>query len=255
MLLAKRWTGPEAQAAGIVQHIAPPAEVRKVAVGVAHDLLRVAGDRARFGWMKEAMFGENAAINGVHGPAYMLRNQHLYSHGPVKAYSRDMNELPGHVAEPVAEIVDSIDIAAPPSKVWGLVTAMDRYGEWSNENTGGRWRKREDGEQGTGEVGDVFVGVNNRDGEEWKAPVEIVQRVEDNDFAFVTGGLEYNIALWRYRLQATDTGTQLTESWTLRKLSPRMVENGPAEVEYRTNNARTSIRATLEGLKAAAEAK
>ena len=47
-------------------------------------------------------------------------------------------------------------------------------GEWSNENTGGYWRKGEDGEPGTGEVGDVFVGVNRLDGEEWKAPVEIV---------------------------------------------------------------------------------
>lgn len=162
-------------------------------------------------------------------------------------------ELSGHVAESIAEIIDSIEIAAPPERVWGLVTAMDRYGEWSNENTGGRWRKREDGELGTGEVGDFFVGVNALDGEEWKALVEIIQRVENEDFAFVTGGLAYNIVLWRYRLEATDAGTKLTESWTLRKLSPRMVEKGQQELDYRTNNAKTSIRATLEGVKAAAE--
>ncbi len=162
-------------------------------------------------------------------------------------------ELPGHVPDPVAEVIDSIDIAAPPALVWGLVTAMDRYGEWSNENNGGRWRKREDGEVGTGEIGDFFVGVNQLDGEEWKAPVEVIRRVENEDFAFVTGGLDYNIALWRYRLEATDVGTKLTESWTLRQRSPRMIEKGQQELDYRTNNAKTSIRATLEGLKAAAE--
>jgi hypothetical protein len=32
--------------------------------------------------MKEHIYGENAAINGVHGPAYMLRNQSDYAHGP-----------------------------------------------------------------------------------------------------------------------------------------------------------------------------
>src|SRR5688500_495164 len=61
---------------------------------------------------------------------------------------------------------DSIRIAAPPAKVWELVTAMERYGEWSSENTGGRWRKGADGEPGTGKVGDQFVGVNRRDGAE-----------------------------------------------------------------------------------------
>jgi uncharacterized protein YndB with AHSA1/START domain len=32
---------------------------------------------------------------------------------------------------------ESIRIAAPRAQVWELVTAMERYGEWSSENTGG----------------------------------------------------------------------------------------------------------------------
>lgn len=161
--------------------------------------------------------------------------------------------IPGHVDEPIDSHRDSIDIAAPPERVWELVTAMDRYGEWSSENTGGYWRKGPDGEPGTGRVGDQFVGVNRRDGQEWKAPVEIVRRVENEDFAFVTGGLDYNLVLWRYQLEAIDGGTRLTESWTLRQLSPNMIEKGQAEIDYRAANARSSIRATLEAMKAAAE--
>jgi hypothetical protein len=38
--------------------------------------------------MKEHIYGENAAINGVHGPAYMLRNQSMYAHRPEKAAAR-----------------------------------------------------------------------------------------------------------------------------------------------------------------------
>ena len=45
---------------------------------------------------------------------------------------------------------------------------MERYGEWSSENTGGYWRKK-DGVPGTGEVGDEFVGINRRGDDEWKA--------------------------------------------------------------------------------------
>ncbi len=163
------------------------------------------------------------------------------------------DDLPGAVAEPVVQLVESIDIAAPPAAVWELVTSLDRYGEWSPENTGGYWRKGEDGEPGTGQVGDVFVGVNRIGDEEWKAPVEIISRVENADFAFVTGGLEYNIALWRYQLEPNDGGTRLTQSWTLRQLSPRMVEHGGPEFEYRMGNAAKSLKETTAAMKAALE--
>lgn len=158
------------------------------------------------------------------------------------------------MAEPIHTHTDSIDIDAPPAKIWDLVTAMDRYGEWSSENNGGYWRKNDDGEPGTGQVGDMFVGVNKIGEDEWKAPVEIVEREEGKSFGFVTGGLEWNIALWRYELEPTDGGTRLTESYELRTLSPLMKENGQSEIDYRRDNMIKSIRATLEGMKAAAEA-
>ena len=94
---------------------------------------------------------------------------------------------------------ESIRIAAPRAQVWELVTAMERYGEWSSENTGGYWRKGEDGEPGTGLVGDQFVGINRRDGAEWKAPVEIIERDEERAFCFVTGGKDMDLALLALR--------------------------------------------------------
>ena len=165
-----------------------------------------------------------------------------------------VDNLPGAVAEPIARHSESIVIDAAPQRVWDLVTAMDRYGEWSNENAGGYWRKGADGVPGTGKVGDQFVGINRRDGNEWKAPVEIVCRDEPRDFAFVTGGLAMNLVLWRYQLEPQGDGTLLTESWTLRQITPTIAEKGDAELAYRRNNAVTSIQATLAGIKAAAEA-
>jgi uncharacterized protein YndB with AHSA1/START domain len=148
---------------------------------------------------------------------------------------------------------DSIRIAAPPAKVWELVTAMERYGEWSSENTGGRWRKGEDGEPGTGKVGDQFVGVNRRDGAEWKGMVEIIERQEEQSFAFVTGGKDLNLAQWRYDLKADGDGTLLTEQWTLTNPGFFKEQGGDPEVARRSANAKESIAATLAGMKAAAE--
>ena len=164
------------------------------------------------------------------------------------------DDLPGAVDEPIRQHVDSIDIAAPPSRVWELVTALDRYGEWSSENVGGRWRNRPDGTPGTGEVGDVFSGQNKLGDVEWKVPVEVVRRVDERDFAFVMATLAHPFVLWRYQLEPNGAGTTLTESWTLRNLTPNMTEKGDAEIDQREHNARVSIRATLEGMKAAAEA-
>jgi uncharacterized protein YndB with AHSA1/START domain len=148
---------------------------------------------------------------------------------------------------------ESIHIAAPRARVWELVTAMERYGEWSSENTGGYWRKGADGVPGTGRHGDQFVGINRRDGTEWKAPVEIVEREEQRAFGFVTGGTEMNLALWRYQLDDDGDGTLLTEQWELRNRAFFLDLGGEDEIARRESNAKESIAATLRGMKATAE--
>ena len=157
------------------------------------------------------------------------------------------------MSEPIMSHSESIEINASPEKVWSLVTAMDRYGEWSSENTGGYWRKNEEGIPGTGAVGDEFVGINRIGDDEWKALVEIIVREEHKTFAFVTGGTAMNLIHWRYDLEPSDSGTTLTESWALMNLSPLMIEHGDEEIEFRAANAKESIAATLKGMKAAAE--
>jgi uncharacterized protein YndB with AHSA1/START domain len=158
----------------------------------------------------------------------------------------DAESLPSHT--------DSVRIDAPPARVWELVTAMERYGEWSSENTGGYWRKDADGVPGTGQIGDKFVGINRRDGVEWKALVEIIERDEERAYGFVTGGTEMNIAHWRYELQADGDGTVLVEQWTLRNPAYFLdQDDGEAQIAQRAANAKESIAATLQGMKATAE--
>lgn len=78
--LARRWTGPAALAAGIVQQIASAEDLLDVARARAEELAPLGANRKEYKAQKESMYGENAAINQVHGPAYMLRNSDKFRH-------------------------------------------------------------------------------------------------------------------------------------------------------------------------------
>ena len=77
--LSRRWTGPDALAAGIVQQTATLEDLSNLVARRAGELAPLAKDREKYGGQKERIFGENAAINGPHGAAYMLRNLAEYS--------------------------------------------------------------------------------------------------------------------------------------------------------------------------------
>ena len=72
--LSKRWTGPAALEAGIVQSVESMDDLTEIAIAKAEELAPLATDRKNFGYQKEMLYGENAAINLNHGPAHMLKN-------------------------------------------------------------------------------------------------------------------------------------------------------------------------------------
>ena len=78
--LAHRWSGPDALQAGLVDEVSSLDGLLELAQKRATDLAPLGANRRNFGEQKERLYGENAAINEVHGPAHMLRNAHLYGH-------------------------------------------------------------------------------------------------------------------------------------------------------------------------------
>ena len=72
--LSKRWTGPAALEAGIIQSISTIDNLDEITKSKAEELAPLATDRENFGTQKEMLYGENAAINLNHGPAHMLKN-------------------------------------------------------------------------------------------------------------------------------------------------------------------------------------
>jgi enoyl-CoA hydratase/carnithine racemase len=76
--LSRRWTGPDALAAGIIQKIVSAEDLREAAIQQATLLAPLGANREIYGGQKERIYGKDAAINGTDGPAHMLRNSAQY---------------------------------------------------------------------------------------------------------------------------------------------------------------------------------
>jgi enoyl-CoA hydratase/carnithine racemase len=85
VMLAKRWTAPEAVAAGFVEAAVPLDELTELAMARAAELAPLGANRVGFGWMKEQIHGTDAAINHPHGAAHLLRNSRDYPQRPPTA--------------------------------------------------------------------------------------------------------------------------------------------------------------------------
>jgi enoyl-CoA hydratase/carnithine racemase len=72
--LARRWTGPEAMAAGFVAATAPVEELGELALECARQLAPLGANRALYGESKERIFGKSPSINGDDGAAHLLRH-------------------------------------------------------------------------------------------------------------------------------------------------------------------------------------
>ncbi len=103
----------------------------------------------------------------------------------------------------------SIDIAAPPEKVYAMVSDLPRMGEWSPENTGGKWI----GGAKAALPGAKFMGSNKNGNRKWTVPVRITDATAPRRLEFVVGVGPIKGATWRYEIAATATGCNVTETW------------------------------------------
>ena len=74
--LARRWTGPDAKEAGIVQGTAELDGLLEAATRRASELARLGANREVYGGMKERIYGENSALDTPHGAGYLLKHAH-----------------------------------------------------------------------------------------------------------------------------------------------------------------------------------
>lgn len=98
----------------------------------------------------------------------------------------------------------SIEVEAPPEKVWALVTDVTNMGRWSPECHRCEWL---DGAAGPTE-GASFKGWNKRGMMRWSTVSTVIAADEPSHFAWE---VDTSRMRWGYRFEPTATGTKVTE--------------------------------------------
>jgi uncharacterized protein YndB with AHSA1/START domain len=141
-------------------------------------------------------------------------------------------------------------MAAPPARVWELVSDVTRIGEFSPETFEAEWL---DGATGPA-VGAKFRGHVKRNG---KGPIywvtcTVIVSDPGREFTFGTAGNTEPLNVWSYKLEPAGDGTDVTESFTLaNKLLLRVYWAVLGWARGPTN--RNGMRTTLERIKAVVE--
>jgi uncharacterized protein YndB with AHSA1/START domain len=109
-----------------------------------------------------------------------------------------------------------IDVAAPPARVYAVVSDVTRMGEWSPETTRCEWLDGADGPV----VGARFKGSNKRGIARWSTKPRVTAAEPGREFAFVIQHRGHDITKWTYQFEPVGSGTRVTESFELLRDMP-----------------------------------
>ena len=157
----------------------------------------------------------------------------------------------------IPEVFDSVDIAAPPQRVWDVVSDIAVMPRFSTELRGVQWADGFDGPA----LGAKFLGHNrNRMIGEWTTLSSIVAFDPPKIFGWAVGDPENAAATWQFDLQPISQGTRL--GYTARIgpgpsgvtfLIERSPERAQQIIEGRLAQFRKAMAATLTGIRDLAE--
>ncbi len=145
----------------------------------------------------------------------------------------------------------SVVVAAPPERVYDIVSDVTRTGEWSPVCTACWW----DDPAEAGRVGAWFTGRNELPHRTWETRSRVVAAERGREFAWVVGD---GYVRWGFTLAPDAGGTSLTESWEFLPAGIAMFhdtygERAAAEIQERTEQAHTGIARTLAAIRQIAE--
>jgi uncharacterized protein YndB with AHSA1/START domain len=149
----------------------------------------------------------------------------------------------------VAPIEATLEIAAPPAKVWALVSDLRNMARWSPQVVK-TFVKAPVAE------GSTMFNINRRKLLVWPTQSKVVRFVPEQEIAF---RVKENFTVWSYRLEATeDGGTRLTSRREapqgISDLSVGLTKRALGGVDEFTTELQQGMRQTLAKIKADAEA-
>ena len=145
----------------------------------------------------------------------------------------------------------SRDIDAPPERIYAAISDVRRMGEWSEECYECAWHDGFDGPV----VGATFDGRNRYGEHDWTTQGKVIVADPGRAFAFECSMMEFHYSTWGYRIEATASGSRVTE-WSddLRPDSVMEFSRQLSGIDDRAERNRRTMSATLERLAAAVEA-
>lgn len=142
----------------------------------------------------------------------------------------------------------SIQIQAPPEKVYAMLSDVTRMGEWSSECMRAEWLGGATGPA----PGARFRGHNKLNWLiRWSTTPTVKVADPGKEFTFETGKPGNEETRWTYRFAPKGGGTELTESFESLRYGAFM--KMMARPEKRTAKLIADIQQTLERIKQAAE--
>jgi hypothetical protein len=144
----------------------------------------------------------------------------------------------------------TVHMAAPPEKIWELVSDVTKIGRYSPETFEGEWLEGATGPA----VGAKFRGHVKRNG---KGPIywttcTVIACEPGREFSFGVGPSASPLNVWGYKLEPAGDGTDVTESFQLApKPALRLYWALLGWARGKTN--RNGMRTTLERVKVEVE--
>ena len=150
---------------------------------------------------------------------------------------------------PSAELTATVTIAAPPARVWSLISDLTRMREWSPQVV------RTIVRPAPTRLGSRMFNLNQQGRKRWPTTAKVVRFTPNADLAF---RITENRTVWSFRLEVADGGTRVTH----RRETPQgisMVSKVLTKValggqEPFAVDLQQGMRQTLERIKSAAEA-
>jgi uncharacterized protein YndB with AHSA1/START domain len=147
-----------------------------------------------------------------------------------------------------AQLEESIEVDAPPAKVWSLLTDLPRMAAWSPQVVRTVVR-------GPVQLGTRSLNLNRRGPLFWPTRSKVVRFEPHREFAF---RVKDNRTIWSFSLEPTAAGTRVTQRREtpdgISDISLRLTKVALGGQETFTGELRDGMRQTLERMKADAEA-
>lgn len=146
-----------------------------------------------------------------------------------------------------ALLEESIEVAAPPAKVWSLVTDLARMASWSPQVV-------KTVVKGPVQLGTKTLNINRRGPLFWPTRSKVVRFEPHKEFAF---RVKDNYTVWSFTLEPTAGGTRVTQRREtpdgISDISMKLTKVVLGGQETFTDELRSGMRQTLERMKAEAE--